>query len=228
MKYLYNQIKSSFEEHPRRFFTEHDIHSELALIATEFLRNRGNLQAKTPDGFVVDRIHHEYPTPFRCLMKGSEFRLVSEEEFRREKRKNPNFRARRGYVDFVVFNSEYVSSNQLRVVSGKRYRDFRASLSERTCPALDLAAEVVYFPTFDDKPHYGIMNRRVSSTIQDYKKLVELMRFATPNDIPFCKEATMMFFSNTKYEDYLNKKFSSFPLSEKVKFFRILCASGAP
>lgn len=227
MEYLYNHIKASFEEHPRRFFTEHDIHSELALIATEFLRNKGNLQAKTLDGFIVNRIHHEYPTPFRCLMKGFEFKLVSEEEFRREKRKNPNFRARRGYVDLVILNSEYISSNRLRVVSGKRYRDFRASLSERRGLALDLAVEVVYFPTFDDKPHDGIMNRRVSSTIQDYKKLVELMRFATPNNIPFCKEAAMMFFSNTRYEDYLNKKFSSFPLSEKVEFFRILRASGA-
>lgn len=228
MKYLYNQIKASFEEHPRRFFTEHDIHSELALIATEFLRNKGNLQAKTLDGFVVNRIHHEYPTPFRCLMKGSEFRLVSEEEFMREKRKNPSFRARRGYVDFVTFNSEYVSSNKLRVVSGKRYGDFRDSLSERRGPALDLAVEVVYFPIFDDKLHDGIMNRRVSSTIQDYKKLVELMKFATPNNIPFCKEAAMMFFSNTRYEDHLNKKFSSFPLTEKVEFFRILCANRAP
>ena len=137
--------------------------------------------------------------------------------------KNPNLRARRGYVDFVIFNSEYVSSNKLSVVSGKRYRDFRVSLSERRCPALDVAVEVVYFPTFDDKLHDGIMNRRVSSTIQDYKKLVELMRFAIPNNIPFCKEAAMMFFSNTRYKKDLKEKFSSFQRNEKVEFFPILC-----
>jgi len=31
---MHNQIEAAFKEYPNRFFTEHDIHSELALIAT--------------------------------------------------------------------------------------------------------------------------------------------------------------------------------------------------
>lgn len=219
MNYLSNEIKTAFEEHPCKFFTEHDIHSELALIATEYLRNKGNLQAKTLDGYIVNRIHHEYPTPFRCKMKGTEFRAVSEEEFDKEKQRNPKFRAKRGYFDLVIFSPEYISSNKLRVVSAKDYnRSFLPSLAERKCPALDMAVEVVYFPTFDGKPHYGKMDRRFKSTIQDYKKLVELMKITTPT--PFCKEAAMMFFSNTRYKDELNKKFRSFPFKANVELFR--------
>ena len=98
LKYLYNQIATTFRKRPYRFFTEHDIHSELALIATLLLKNKGNLYAKTREGLIVNRIHHEYPTPFRCYMKGSEFRVIKEDEFRAEKLKNPKFRARRGWI----------------------------------------------------------------------------------------------------------------------------------
>lgn len=99
-------------------------------------------------------------------------------------------------------------------------RYFLPSLAERKCPALDMAVEVVYFPTFDNKPRYGKMDRRFKSTIQDYEKLVELMKITTPT--PFCKEAAMMFFSNTRYKDQLNKKFRSFPFKANVGLFRYI------
>jgi len=81
--------------------------------------------------------------------------------------------------------------------------------------------EVVYHPTFDEKPHVGIMERRVASTIQDYKKLVALTEFMFPHDTPFCKEAAMLFFSNTAYKDELNERFKSFS-EDKVPCFKIL------
>jgi len=223
LTYLYNQIETTFRKHPYRFFTEHDIHSELALIATLLLKNKGNPYAKTREGLIVNRIHHEYPTPFRCHMKGSEFRVIEEDEFRAEKLKNPKFRARRGWIDFVIFNSEYISSNKLSVISGKRYRDFQDSLKKKRCTALDLAVEVVYFPTFDKKPHIGLMNRKVSSVIQDYKKLIALMEFTYPDNTPFCKEAAMMLFSNTIHKNRLKEMLYPLPLHKKVSFFPILC-----
>ncbi len=216
--YLSCRIKTAFEKHPCKFFTEHDIHSELALIAAQYLKNKENLLVKTLDGHVVNRIHHEYPTPFRCQMEGTKFRAVSEEDFERERQRNPKFRAKRGYFDLVIFNPEYISSNKLRVVSAKDYRLFLPSLVDRKYPALDLAVEVVYFPTFDNKPHYGKMERRVKSTIQDYEKLVKLMKITTPT--PFCREAAMMFFSNTRHTDALNKEFRHFPLNPDVELLR--------
>lgn len=220
LNYLHSKIKTTFKEHPHQFFTEHDIHTQLALVAVRVLERKGSLYAQTRDGFVVSRVHHEYPTPFRCLMKGSDFKLITEEKFRKEKQKNPEFRARRGFLDFAIINSEYISSNKLNVVSGKRYRDLQESMSDRQCVALDLAVEVVYYPTFDKRLHDGIMNRRVSSTIQDYQKLMALMEFKT-NNVPFCKEAAMMFFSNTTYRAVLRAKLRSLPEHEKVAFYSV-------
>ena len=218
VNYLSTRIRTAFEEHPCRFFTEHDIHSELASIAAEYLTSEEGLQDETLDGYVVNRIHHEYPTPFRCKMEGTEFRGVSEEEYESEKQRNPDFRAKRGYFDLVVFNPKYISSTRLRVISAKDYRYFLPSLAERKCAALDMAVEVVYFPTFDNKPHFGKMDRRFRSTIQDYEKLAELMKISAPT--PFCREAAMMFFSNTRYTHELNEKFRSFPFNRSVKLFR--------
>jgi len=89
LSFLFNQVEGAFRDYPHQFFTEHDVHSQLALLANKLLKKKGDLLAKTRDGFVVSRIHHEYPTPFRCLMKGSEFKLITEEKFREEKQKNP-------------------------------------------------------------------------------------------------------------------------------------------
>ena len=59
-----------------------------------------------------------------------------------------------------------------------------------------------------------------SSTIQDYQKLIALMEFRT-NNVPFCKEATMMFFSNTTYKTALREKLKSLPKNEKVTFYSV-------
>jgi len=225
LKHLLNQIETAFSENPHRFFTEHDLHFELSRIATGFLINERSLFQETcdePKKFVVSRIHHEYPTPFRCYMKNSDFTLITEDEFKAMKLKDPKFRARRGWIDFVVLGSEFISSNTLRVVSGKRYRDLLESLKKKQCTALDLAVEIVYFPMFDEKRHIGIMRRKVSSTIQDYNKLVAVKQFAYPDGTPFCHEAAMMLFSNTIHKDQLEEILASFPLRKAVSFFSII------
>lgn len=217
---LFSQIENTFRKHPCQFFTEHDIHTQLALIAIESLKESGSLYARTCDGCVVSRVHHEYPTPFRCIMKGSDFKLIPEEKFREEKENRPEFRARRGFLDFVIINAEYISSNKLSVVSGKRYRDLLENSRDRQSVALDLAIEVVYYPALDERLHAGIMDRRVSSIKQDYQKLVALMEFKT-NNVSYCREAAMMFFSNIKHKDQLKKKIANIQKHGKVSLYSI-------
>ena len=221
---LMTEIKAVFlKDRAYSFFTEHDIHSKLAHVAEDTLGIQRELYVKTSDGFMASRVHHEYPTPFRCLMKGSSFRKVSEEEYQQERQKNRRFRARRGYFDFVVLNTDFVASNKLSVVSGKSYAEFLKNLGNRRFPALDLAIEVVYFLTFDQKLHKGIMERRIDSTNQDYQKLVALMNFPEPHKIPFCKEAAMLFFSNTPHKSELQKKLgSSIKRDKKVSLHSFL------
>jgi hypothetical protein len=87
LQYILNRIETAFKESPYRFFTEHDIHSELALITTNLLSNEGSLFVKTKDGNRVGRVHHEYPTPFRCIMDHYNFRMVTEDELSKKGRK---------------------------------------------------------------------------------------------------------------------------------------------
>jgi uncharacterized short protein YbdD (DUF466 family) len=181
----------------------------------------GSLYAETSDHHKIGRLHHEYPTPFRCLMDHYSFRMMTEDEFKRERMKN-KFNAKRGRIDLVVLNSDYISSNTLRIVSGKRYEDLLVSVKQQKHPALDLAIEVVYHPTLDEKPHLGIMEGRAKSTLQDYKKLVELMKFTYPTGVTFCKQAAMFFFSNTTHKDTLSAMFASFPQDPSVNLFKVL------
>lgn len=220
LDYLREQITDMFTENPYRFFTEHDIHTALALIANDYLEGNEAILARTKDGRMVSRVHHEYPTPFRCDMNGSNFTVISEEEFSRKQENQRRLRARRGYIDLAVLDPSYVGSNSYIVVSGKRYASLLSSLRNQRFPALDLAVEVVYHPSLDGKIHEGIMRRRVESTIQDYKKLAAIMGFSF-NGNQFCKEAAMFFFSNTKYVDKLDDMFREFPISSKVQIDKI-------
>jgi hypothetical protein len=151
-------------------------------------------------------------------MEHYNFRLVTEGEFKQEKQKNPRFAAKRGRIDLVVLNSDYISSNTLNIVTGKRYKDLLESSNQQEFPAFDLAIEVVYHPTLDEKPHTGIMKRRVESTVQDYQKLVALMKFRQVNDLSFCKEAAMLFFSNTSHRVELERTLNSIKIDEKIAF----------
>jgi hypothetical protein len=154
-------------------------------------------------------------------MRDTQFRKITEEEFKVEQQKNPRCRARRGYVDLVILNSEYVSANTISIVSCKRYRDFLENLHKLRFPALDIAVEVVYYPSFDEKLHRGIMWRRIASTIQDYHKLVALMEFTDSLETPFCREACMMFFSNTRHSDELKEMLEAVPENSKAVFYSV-------
>jgi hypothetical protein len=220
LNHLKNQIEATFKKDPYRFFTEHDLHTELALIATDYLKKNGKLLTETKDKRIVSRVHHEYPTPFRCDMNELNFKVIPEDEFDKKRKESLGFRARRGFMDLVVLNQDFIKSNNLNVVSGKRYKEVLKNLTNQKHSALDLAVEVVYYPTFDEKPHIGIMKRRVASTNQDYEKLVALKKFKFTHNVPFCKDAAMLFFSNTTHKEKLKEMFKSY--SEEVPCFKIL------
>ena len=83
-------LASAFRETPRRFFTEHDLHSNLYNLVEKEL-GKDALFAESKDGFQVSLVHHEYPTPFRCDMSEEDFRLVEETD-----RTNKGGRFKRG------------------------------------------------------------------------------------------------------------------------------------
>jgi hypothetical protein len=221
---LLKEIKTNFTKNPFIYFTERDIHSDLALIAKRYLDEREALYVKTNDGYVISRVHHEYPTPFRCLMHGTTFKKITENKFKEEKLKNPKFRARRGYLDLVILNPEYISKNNVDIVSGKNFKTFIVAQNTKQPMALDLAIEIVYFSVFNGKEHEGILKRRVQSIVQDYKKLVEMRRHKNSAGSEFCKEAVMMFFTNSGNIDLVKKSLKQLDneVKDEVKLISII------
>ena len=111
-----NRLRATFHQHPDWFFTEHDIHSVLYNIAKEELQQNGIMTEKTIDRHRVILVHHEYPTPFRCYMKGYNFELRDYKPYKR------------GHYDLIILNSEFVKNYKLDVVCGKDYQKFRLAM----------------------------------------------------------------------------------------------------
>ena len=109
-----NMIKQrtveTFQTCPHYFFTEHDIHSVLYNITNEELQLGGVLEVETRDRRQVTLVHHEYPTPFRCDMRGYGFDKKDEKPYKR------------GHYDLVILNPNFVRNNGLDVVCGKDYQ----------------------------------------------------------------------------------------------------------
>jgi len=73
-KAVVKKMEATFREWPQCFFSEHDIHSVLYPLAKEELKQHGiNPEETTRDEYITSLVHHEYPTPFRCDMKGYMF-----------------------------------------------------------------------------------------------------------------------------------------------------------
>ena len=106
------RLASAFGETPRKFFTEHDLHSHLYNLGEKELESRHELFVESKDGFQVSLVHHEYPTPFRCDMSKKNFRLVEESD-----RTDKGRLFRRGHYDLVVLNPDFVNRAKFRLNS---------------------------------------------------------------------------------------------------------------
>jgi len=96
-----SQLGLDFRETPRRFFTEHDLHSHLYHLVERELDARRELFYEAADGQRTSVLHHEYPTPFRCDMSKHGFRIVEENE-----RTGNKGLYRRGHYDLVILNPD--------------------------------------------------------------------------------------------------------------------------
>lgn len=81
-----SELGLAFKKTPRRFFTEHDLHSYLYQLVEKELDAKRELFYEAADGQRTSVLHHQYPTPFRCDMSKHGFRIVKENERTEKKR----------------------------------------------------------------------------------------------------------------------------------------------
>ena len=181
-----NRLKETFQKHPSYFFTEHDIHSVLYNVAEEELQLNGVATERTRDGHRVLLLHHEYPTPFRCDMKGYGFTRKNEKPFKR------------GHYDLVILNPEFVRNNKLAVVYGKDYQRFRSAMQEVEVEPLIWACEVIFFSGAKKLPKNAL-----KIIEQDALKVKETLRYKVGRNANFCRMGTVLVFtSHTTEEAY--------------------------
>jgi hypothetical protein len=188
-KVIHN-LSLTFQKTPKRFFTEHDIHSYLYRIVEDELGKIGVSFFKTRDGYLAGLVHHEYPTPFRCDMRKYEFRVAGEEE--RTPRKGLY---KRGHYDLVIFNPDFISQNNLIVVTGKNYQLLRKAMEHVKTTPLLWVCEIVFLHQAVKIPKNAIRIIR-----QDGLKVKATLDHKVGQNISFCKAGSFLVFS-TLYED---------------------------
>lgn len=180
-------LEETFRRYPHCFFTEHDIHSVLYNVTKKELQLNGVLTAKTGNKHRIMLVHHEYPTPFRCSMKGYDFQIKYVPPYRR------------GHYDLVILNPEFVRNNELRVVCGKNYQQFRSVMQDVEVEPLIWACEVIFFPGVKKLPKNAL-----KIIEQDALKVKETLRYKIGQNIDFCKIGSVLVFTSHTAEKAAN------------------------
>jgi hypothetical protein len=183
------QLASSFKEKPRKFFTEHDLHSHLYHLVESELQ--GKAYAISKDGFEVGLVHHEYPTPFRCDMSNKRFCIKNDPDITPKKG-----RFKRGHYDLVVLNPEFVKSFDAVVVAGKNYKRFIEEKSKINASPLLWACEIVFGAHVED----GLPANWENLVIQDADKIRASLIYSV-GKVNFLKHGSVMVFIGIQPND---------------------------
>lgn len=179
-----NRLGDAFQKHANCFFTEHDVHSVLYNIAKEELQLNGIMTEETYDRHRVRLVHHEYPTPFRCDMRGYGFEIKYEKPYRR------------GHYDLVILNPKFVRNNKLDVVCGKDYQKFRSAMRDVKVEPLIWACEVIFFSGVKKSPKNAL-----KIIEQDALKVKETLRYKVGQNVNFCKIGSVLVFAGHTAEE---------------------------
>jgi hypothetical protein len=162
------RLESAFREAPRRFFTEHDLHSHLYRLVETELSDRGELFFDTLDGHKASLVHHEYPTPFRCDMSKHGFRIARDEE--------PTPKGglyRRGHYDLVILNPDFVRRYDLVIVAGKNYEQFRLARDKIDVTPLLWVCEIIFGAHVED----DLPINWIKHVTQDSEKVIKTLSY---------------------------------------------------
>jgi hypothetical protein len=198
-KKVLDRLASAFRETPRRFFTEHDLHSHLYNLVEKELESKDALFAESNDRFQVSLVHHEYPTPFRCDMSNKDFRLVEESD-----RTNYGGFFKRGHYDLVVLNPDFVRKFDTIVVAGKNYKRFCKEKDKIDVPPLLWICEIIFCSHVEE----GLPKNMIKIVTQDAKKVIESLKYKL-GKVNFAENGSTMVFigirPNEKTERLINQ-----------------------
>lgn len=156
-------LEKEFLRHPTYFYTEHDLASRAYGLIHERLRT---YVVRGTDKKIHTLVHHEYPTPFKCSMKGHTFSIQDEDsEFRR------------GHYDIVVFNPDFLRKCSHVAARGQDFKVFKEEWkSVAVEPAILVGIELMYNRQTRHSDNWW------KEVKQDYKKLQRSKRVVDSGD----------------------------------------------
>lgn len=148
-----------FKNNPSSYFTENDLVCRFYQL---FSSEIGDYEVKDRDGNPHRIIHMEYPTPFKCSMKGTDFRLKANDS-----------RYRRGHFDIVVLNRDIIRQLNFQEVRSQNFPMVMNNVLNkvnRSCPMILYAPEFLFHRDCMKKKGPEDFGRKIN---QDHLKLIK-------------------------------------------------------
>jgi hypothetical protein len=211
-----DQMIETFEGNPELFFTENDIVCYFYNLCAKKLEEHKDIDTKNQRKRTI--IHTEYPTPFKCNMRDSEFEIVKD-----------NSIFRRGHYDVVILNPDFIARFNYNEIKAQNYQNFKNKIlnswyDNQTDEVILYGMEFMLsrdpLKSSRGNNKYKGIDNFIKKIEQDAKKLKESMKLSLEINVTknFMKKSKMIVFVNSegcdeqalehlKYElsDFLNK-----------------------
>ncbi len=176
-----NCLEEEFRAEPSLFFTEHDLASRAYQLVQEEL---GHRKVRGNDGKSHYLVHHEYPTPFKCDMRGTSFTPKPQDS-----------KYKRGHYDLVVFNPKFLQHQKCnyKLAKGQHYAAIKSHLPGvmTDIGEAPILVGVEFMFNRDTFASEKSVEDWWKGVLQDYQKLDASRQWM---DRPFMQEIVMMAF----------------------------------
>ena len=182
------RVIQDFRRYPGCYFTEEDVRWRLMQEIDNSLLALNAKYAQLKNGIQISLAHGEYPTPFRCSMKGRSFNLKAKDS-------NVN----RGHFDIAVLNPEAVAQCEFEVVRSQYYRRFLDLLEQEKLPLpfLDCVIEIKLYRDLAHPNRTESAKQQAEYAIQAVQKVGTTLRSNEYYKNPFAKRGTVLLFDNS-------------------------------
>ncbi|MBM4443735.1 MAG: hypothetical protein FJ020_00355 [Chloroflexi bacterium] len=155
------RLTEDFLTSPARYFSEEDIRWRLIKDIDTGLAQLGESTVTVSGGTPTSAVHGEYPTPFRCGMKESSFKVLG-----------PADRSgRRGHFDVVVLNASSTTGISLEAVRSQDFGVFIRALPTLCLPFLDTVIEIKLYRDLGNPRRARSISQAALVAVQAVKKV---------------------------------------------------------
>lgn len=182
------KVIGDFMEHPHFYFTEEDVRWRLVGKIESALITDGAQHVQFSNG-ITAAIHTEYPTPFRCSMRGRQFELLD----------MADTKGRRGHFDVVVLNAAAAAKCGFEVLRSQYYKALCEKLKAGgvLLPLLDCVIELKLFRDLAHPNRTESAKQQAEYAVQAVKKVAATLESTQYYSKPFANQGLVLLFDDS-------------------------------